>query len=865
MTVHYVEYPLERGYIHHWLVAGPQAIPVENLEDYRGPDFKLQIARAEYARPGAGVESGISTDPVEPAEVVIGDFKTRWQYYRCLEDHYVDLSAFYHTTHYLRAWAYTQVAVPNEQTVTLVLTTNGPADVWINGRHCHRQEHFHHQHPLSVPFKATLQPGDNKILVRFEEVAARECPYVMALQIADYSGAGEAFPLPVRLPTTLDVAHRQEIEEGIEAAYLERDVYSYTQEVRIHWPESLTKRVHLCSRLQTLEGRIYSESVRKVKPGFSVSLGQGVQFLTGEYRLVVMPYPREYYEANLRIKRQIPLRVLQGRFSTQPYGTYAERRVEALQAAVTYSGLSIFADAAAMALGWWSRVDVKTIMKAIDSINRRADCSDFYLCGLLGMLTRYGDDPSFPEAIRQPLQDCILNFKYWLDEPGDDAMCYTTENHSILFHTCQVLAGQLYPDKVFNNNGQTGQWHREMGERRALDWLYKRAESGFHEWDSNCYFEEDILALTHLADLAEDQTVWEMATVVLDKMLFTMAVNSFKGVFGSTHGHTYTPFIKGAALEATSGISRLAWGMGAFNHHIMGVVALASSDYEIPPIIEAIAADLPEEMWNREHHGGTEQDFAASGSVGSGIDKVTYKTPDYMLCSAQDWNAGQPGYQQHIWQATFGPEAVVFVTHPKCSSEEGSHRPNFWHGNAVLPRVAQWKDVLVAVHRLPDDDWMGFTHAYFPVCSFDAWELRDGWAFAQKDNGYIALTAARGIELVERGNNAYRELRSYGLRNVWLVQMGRAALDGDFAAFQEKVLSQPVAFEDLAVRYQTLSGQDLAFGWEGPLLLDGKEQPITGFKHYENPYCEADLPAKQLEIRYGDEMMRLTFENVREE
>ena len=24
-------------------------------------------------------------------------------------------------------------------------------------------------------------------------------------------------------------------------------------------------------------------------------------------------------------------------------------------------------------------------------------------------------------------------------------MCYTTENHSILFHTCEVLAGQLYP------------------------------------------------------------------------------------------------------------------------------------------------------------------------------------------------------------------------------------------------------------------------------------------------------------------------------------------------------------------------------------------------------------------------------------
>jgi len=34
-------------------------------------------------------------------------------------------------------------------------------------------------------------------------------------------------------------------------------------------------------------------------------------------------------------------------------------------------------------------------------------------------------------------------------------------------------------------------------------------------------------ALSHLASLADDDDVAEMATVVLDKMLFTMAVNSY--------------------------------------------------------------------------------------------------------------------------------------------------------------------------------------------------------------------------------------------------------------------------------------------------------------------------------------------------
>jgi hypothetical protein len=855
MTVQYLEYPLEGGFIHFWLVAGPLERPVEDLERYSSADFKLEIARALY---DPALE--ITGQPAEQDVLRIGDFETRWRYVHCLDDHFVDLSAFYHTTHVLKAWAYAQVASPEEREVTLALTTNGPADLWVNGAHCHRQEHFHHQVPLRVTFQAGLKAGYNEILVRFEEVAARECPYTMALQVVDFADSGGT----LRLPTTLDVQRRQVLEQVIEAAYTQQDVFEYRDEISVHWPEDMAGKVTIGTRLQTTTNRIYAEANRKVKAGSVTKLGMPVQMPNGEYRVVVMPEPKEFHEGNMRIQRQIPLRLARGQFSTQPYGTYEERRIEALQEAASQAGASVFPEIANMALGWWKRVDPEVILKVIERINQRADCSDFHLCGLLGMLVRFGDEPSFPQSVRQPLEDCILNFKYWIDEPGSDAMCYTTENHSILFHTCEVLAGQLYPERVFSNNGQTGQWHRQTGEARALAWMTKRAASGFLEWDSNCYFEEDVLALTHLASLAENQEVWEMATVILDKMLFTMAVNSYKGVFGSTHGRAYTQHIKGGYFEATSGIARLAWGMGIFNDKVMGTVALACSDYEVPPMIAAIAADLPEEMWNRERHAGDLLEFAMSGSRGMEVNKVTYKTPDYMLCSAQDWHPGEPGYQQHIWQATFGPRAVAFVNHPKCASEDNSQRPGFWHGNAVLPRVAQWKDVLVSVHDLPEDDWMGFTHAYFPVYAFDAWELRGGWIFGQKGDGYIAMTAARGLELMRRGNNAFRELRSYGARNVWLAQMGRAAQDGTFAEFQQRVLGQPLVFDELAVCYHSLRGQEIAFGWQGPLLVDGVEQPLAGFKHYENPYCTAELADRQMDITFGDEMLRLNFEQVKE-
>ncbi|MEA3345705.1 MAG: hypothetical protein U9Q78_05600, partial [Chloroflexota bacterium] len=506
-------------------------------------------------------------------------------------------------------------------------------------------------------------------------------------------------------------------------------------------------------------------------------------------------------------------------------------------------------------------VEAEVIMEAIEARrgNQRRDGSDLQMLGLLSMMHRYLDDPSFPEELKDPLEECVLN----MYEPGSDAMCCMTESQQILFHTCEILAGQLYPDRIFpvltghqartgTNAGQSGQWHRERGERMAISWLRKRGTEGLQEWDSNCYFEQDLAALAHLADLADNPEVWELAATMIDKILFTIALNSYQGAFGSTHGRTYAPFIKSARLEATSPVSRLMFGLGALNNHFMGAVSLACAKrYVLPAVIERIAWDQPEEMWNREHQGGE-----------SGVDKVTYRTPDYMLSSAQDYHPGERGYQQHIWQATLGPDAVVFVNHPPCVSDENSRRPNFWCGNQVLPRVAQWRDVLIAIHNLPQDDWMGFTHAYFPIHAFDEHELRDGWAFARKGDGYLALTAAQGLELITQGQSAYRELRSHGQDNIWLCHMGRAAQDGSFSEFQEKMLGLDVSFEGLSVRFSTLRDETLYFDWERPFTVNGEEQPITGFKHYENPYCTADWPASEMEIRFGDRSLTLEFDET---
>jgi hypothetical protein len=398
----------------------------------------------------------------------------------------------------------------------------------------------------------------------------------MALQIVGLADGADGttvlLPIPIK-----DVARRQTLETVFQAAYLERDVYVYDEKIAVHWPQDLDAAASLMIRVQAPDGRIYSESMRMGAAGNQFNVGTPYQLREGYYHTNLMPQPKEYYEGNMRITRSIPVWTVKNRYSQEPYGTFTERRVEALFN-VAGRETSVYSEIAKMALGRWQEVKTDTILDAVEGINQRRDCSDFYLVGLLGVLHRYGDHPEFPEELREPLEACVLNFKYWADEPGEDVMWYWSENHQILFHACEILAGQLYPNRTFTNAGQTGQWHREKGERLALAWLHKRGAGGFQEWDSNCYFEEDLLALSHLADLAETRQIYELASVIMDKMLFTMAVNSYKGAFGSTHGRTYSTDVKGGRLEATAGIGRLMWGMGAFNPHIRGMVSMACQD-----------------------------------------------------------------------------------------------------------------------------------------------------------------------------------------------------------------------------------------------------------------------------------------------
>ena len=582
------------------------------------------------------------------------------------------------------------------------------------------------------------------------------------------------------------------------------------------------------------------------------------------------------------------------------------------------------------------------LQDALNHVNQRNDTADFATSGLLRIY--YGFPDRLTPEQKAAMDDAIINFKYWLDEPNPSEMELWTENHQILVHTAEYLAGQAFPDEIFTNDGRSGAEHMQAAEEKILRWIDLKARAGMAEWDSNVYYPMNIIALMNLVDYAEDEALATQAAMMVDLLLIDMGTDMFYGQYGTSHGRSKATSIKSAAQESTLNTAALVWGLGRFSGANRGSIALATSEnYELPPLIKAIGQDNPESYTNLERHSfpitqesadefsisltdvndapiwwgmgafshptvvnltvdtATEWDLwhyrdfrdmkdvgkilqsmgilspavgwlnpDANGVVMDEVNKVTYRTPDYMLANAQDYRPGEKGYQQHIWQATLSPYAVVFATNPDAMEETDNRRPSYWSSNGRLPRTAQHENVLIALHdidRRPSPSIFearhyAFTHAYFPQWAFDEVVQQDGWLFGRVGDGYISLYSAVPYAWQTEGPDADAEIIALGNQNVWLVQLGRAVEDGSFADFIEAVSSAPLEIDGLDVDYEAPGHGTITFGWDKPFTVAGEEVPLRGYPRFGNPYTQsAQFGTGIYEFEHEGNWLSLDFEN----
>ncbi|NLS76922.1 MAG: hypothetical protein GXY76_06645, partial [Chloroflexi bacterium] len=259
-------------------------------------------------------------------------------------------------------------------------------------------------------------------------------------------------------------------------------------------------------------------------------------------------------------------------------------------------------------------LDEANIRATLDWMRRRLDCGDFGQTALMRMLYRYTKSRLLSPALRAEIEQTAVDNIYWFDEPGEEHMCFCTENHQIIHHSNELLTAQLFPDRIFGNDGRGGRWHYEHAHAKIALWLEWRFRLGFSEWNSNCYYDEDLIALVNLSEYAEDADLRRRARLVIDLVLLHVALNSFRGTFGSTHGRTYTRFLLNPRREPTSVSSWVFWGQGSREDAMsIGATLLAASDYRIPPTIQAIALDQPAALENRERHSLNVEDALEHG------------------------------------------------------------------------------------------------------------------------------------------------------------------------------------------------------------------------------------------------------------
>lgn len=572
--------------------------------------------------------------------------------------------------------------------------------------------------------------------------------------------------------------------------------------------------------------------------------------------------------------------------------------------------------------------DDKEIMKAIQHMRMRLDCGDFRISILLRMLYLYPDTELLEEETKAEIRDLLLDFDYWYGEnvkyPGSQIIW--TENHVMLFMTCEYLAARWYSEEHFRFRNKKGEEIAKDVYEKIVDWLDLKLKVGFSEWDSNCYTDENVLSLLNLYDFSGDPVLKRKAKALLDIITFSMAVNSFKGNYCCTHGRTYMNLIFQADVASTTLLQSLLWGKQPLEKQKsllhLGSLALATSSYEPQPLIEKIALDdtlvfedfeqqsfnvedaplfgkgyedyedltlfwqnmayshvnivekmcemcekfgimvntwiYPDRLYlQRCRKQGITPDPCRLGNYLPRVNKVTYKTPDYLLSCAQDFRKGYHGFQQHIWQATLADDAVIFTTHPGSLETGGEVRPNLWTGNDYHPRAVQYRDTVICIYDLEKECRVPYSHAYFPKEKFDEVYEVGNWIFGRKDCGYAALYSQNGYEWSEREEWKEKELICRSRKNIWICQMGRQEEYGSFLQFISRVLENEVDCEGLSVRYHSPKNGEMSFGWEGAFQVDGKEIPTDHYKRFDNPFCQSEYLSGKYEITYGGETLTI--------
>ncbi len=277
----------------------------------------------------------------------------------------------------------------------------------------------------------------------------------------------------------------------------------------------------------------------------------------------------------------------------------------------------------------------------------------------------------------------------------------------------------------------------------------------------------------------------------------------------------------------------------------------------------------------------------------SEVNTYTWRSPEVMLSTAQDWRKGQRSEQVQTSQATLDPDALVFTNHPAkdaplTEEDARSDSSYYWTGQASAPRSVQHDKVNISIYApqyenspgnpIPYLEYENLTHAFFPTEHFDQVVQQDGWTIGRKGDGYIALWSWRPTHWRTYAPGDYTLgltqpfdlVADGGADNVWITEVGRSAdwagTPDPFASFVTAITASAPAVTPLPaadgsahtykdgfdVAYHSPSDGAVSVGWDAPLTVDGQQQALSGYPRWDSPFTHVDFDTWRYRVVAGD-------------
>lgn len=779
------------GFVMQYMIAGPQE------EDF----VSDTTARDQMTLEGKLRKEIVPERTAERHEMIQVGSQAKnnavWKVYAPYENAFVDTSKFYSTLKRVSMEVAASLVADEPCSVRAKIWTYMSAAVYLNGKLVGEVKAPVYKPISGVEIVLELKQGKNDLLAVCENLGVRDTRNILGIQILDHTDeisvilTDDSIQDEVFKDTEFLAAVRPENGSLVFPADAEKGVSVY------YLPDTPDfYEAHKDLSYENAEGRSRIEVPE--------------DYITASVRI-----SREKYQLERTIELEERIRPL---YSVNQNCTDKEKideimeRLEKVQSLNRGEfGFAIMNLLARKYLGRPGAQDRELLLNDIELIDQRVDCADFLICGLIRYIKVFG----LPEDMKDRTREVLLNFRYWMNMDGMDAMCFWSENHSMMFYSCAMFVGEMYPDDYFPRAKMNGKELHAFGKQKLLEWLDDLEEYGFEEFLSAVYMCVTFAALLNLVDFAEE-SISQRAEKLCDKLMEELAKHSFRGCVIAPMGRVYRGILYPFSCAIESIINMMD-GTAPYCYGEGWLAYMVGSKYKVPESAKKFLKEPIEteystgnalvrlkktdsyclssvqsprqdgwERWEniRDKAEADTETHEFTKSLNEGFHGTSYFTP------------GTYGYQQHMWMAALSPEAVLFVNHPGTTAEKSGMRPGYWYGNGVMPAIRQQGSLLEAIYVIPEEHPVHFTHVYCPEARFDEVKKEEQWLFLRSGEGYAALWSSAPMH--SHNDMIFNcEQRVYGKQSAYICLMGCEKEDGSFAAFCERAKAlNPVYTEE---------------------------------------------------------------------